>query len=274
LLCPVFAAEPLRVFVSVAPIKTFVEKVGGAHVVVTTLVRPGESPQTFDPSPQQIAALARAQLYVRVNVPFEQVWMPRIRAANPRMVVLDATADIEPRALSAHEGHGDHPHELDPHVWTSPLLARDIARSIRDQLIALDPANADDFKRAYAAFADELVALDRDIRQWLAPLRSRRFMVYHPAWGYFADTYELTQVPIEQAGKEPGAQSLVALIRQARRDKVQVVFVQPQFDRRLAGRVAAAIGGRVVAVDPLAADYIANLRRVAQQFVLAMQESG
>jgi zinc transport system substrate-binding protein len=96
-------------------------------------------------------------------------------------------------------------------------------------------------------------------------------MVFHPAWGYFADTYGLTQVPIEREGKEPGARALAALIDQAKREKTQVVFVQPQFDKRSAVQVAQAIGGAVVAVDPLAPDYIDNLRRVGREFSQALQ---
>ena len=96
------------------------------------------------------------------------------------------------------------------------------------------------------------------------PLRSRRFMVFHPAWGYFADTYGLTQIAIEQEGKEPGARALTALIEQARAKQVRVIFVQPQFNRKTAQRLAAAIGGRVEPIDPLAENYIDNLRRVAR----------
>jgi zinc transport system substrate-binding protein len=110
---------------------------------------------------------------------------------------------------------------------------------------------------------------DRDLHALLDPLPNRKFMVFHPAWGYFADTYGLTQVPIEREGKEPGARALAALIDQAKRDGIKVVFVQPQFDgaRR---QVAQAIGGVVVAVDPLAADYVDNLRRVGREFAGAL----
>jgi len=89
--------------------------------------------------------------------------------------------------------------------------------------------------------------------------------VFHPAWGYFADTYGLIQIPIEKEGKEPGARALTLLIGQARREHVKVIFVQPQFDRKSATQVARAIGGRVVAIDPLAPDYMNNLRGVARQ---------
>lgn len=103
-------------------------------------------------------------------------------------------------------------------------------------------------------------------------LPNRSFLVFHPAWGYFADTYGLIQVPIEKEGKEPGARALVALIEQAKREDVKAIFVQPQFSATSAEQVARAIGGRVVPIDPLSPDYADNLRAVARQIAEAAQE--
>jgi zinc transport system substrate-binding protein len=286
-------ASPLQVMVSVLPIKTFVERVGGDHVQVSSLVQPGYSPATYDPTPQQIAALSEASLYVRVGVPFERAWMARIRAANPTMRILDLRKGIALRQLEEHthadgepdhhepdhhepdhqeHGHQEHGHqEQDPHIWTSPKLAIHMVGAIRDELSALDPTHRADYARNSAAYIERLRQLDRQIHALLDPLKQRRFMVFHPAWGYFADTYGLTQVAIEQDGKQPGARALVALIDQARHQKIHVIFVQPQFDRRQAARIASAIDGRVIAADPLAADYVRNLQRVAREFAGALQ---
>jgi zinc transport system substrate-binding protein len=270
-------AEPLRVFASVVPIQTFVEKIGGEHVDARAMVRPGFSPHTYEPTPQQISALAGAVLYVRTGVPFEDAWMERIRAANPGMEVLDAREGISLRALGARADVADgraaahHAHEQDPHVWTSPPLVRHMVGAIRDKLSELDPTHAAELARNHDAFVAELDALDAELQALLDPLPNRRFLVFHPAWGYFADTYGLTQVPIEREGKEPGARSLAALIDQAKREGIKVVFVQPQFDKRSATQVARAIGGVVVAVDPLAADYVANLRHVGRELARALQ---
>jgi zinc transport system substrate-binding protein len=265
------AAPPLRVFVSVLPLQTFVEKVGGRHVEVFTLVGPGHNPATYGPTPRQISALAHARLYVRTGVAFEDAWMPRIRAANPDMSVLDARENIDipavPRAAHAHDGdsNGDHSSDSpDPHIWTSPLLVKKIALNIRNRLIELDPANRSAYLGNYESFATELDALDVEIRKRLEDIPNRRFMVFHPAWSYFAAAYGLKQVAIEREGKQPGARALTELIRQAEREKVKVIFVQPQFDTKSARQVARAIDGRVVAIDPLAPDYANNLRAVAR----------
>ena len=289
------ATEPLRVFASVIPIQAFVEKIGGEHVDARVMVRPGFNPHTYDPTPKQIAALAGAALYVRTGVPFEKAWMERIQSANPTMPVLDARDGIALREMDAHDhdDHGqdakhqaktshDHGHdahesdhhghaEQDPHVWVSPPLVRHMIGRIRDKLSELAPAHAETFARNHDAFAAELEALDRELRTQLDPLTNRQFLVFHPAWGYFADSYRLTQVSIEREGKEPGARGLAALIEQAKKDQIRVVFVQPQFDQRQAHQVAQAIDGGVIAVDPLAANYVDNLRHVGQQFAAALQ---
>ncbi len=257
-------AAALRVFVSVPPQQTFVEKIGGDHVEVAAMVRPGFNPATYEPSPRQISALADTSLYVRIGVPFEKVWMERIRSANPEMRMLDARDGID---LRAHPGEPDH----DPHVWTSPPLVRVMAANIRDALIELDPANHQDYARNHDAFAAELDELDREIRALLQGVTHRTFMVFHPAWGYFADAYGLTEIAIEHEGKEPGARTLTALIERARRENIKVVFAQPQFDQKLAAEVARAIGGRVVLIDPLSPDYVDSLRGAAREMAGALR---
>jgi len=276
-------SEPLRVFASVLPIKTFVEKVGGEHVEVRAMVRPGFNPHTYDPTPQQISALAKTALYVRTGVPFEKSWMVRIHSANPKMQVLDARTGITLREMKAH-GHDEHGHESehqdhededkhdqDPHVWTSPMLVKHMLGNIRDKLSELDPAHAADYARNHDIFLAELEVLDNEIDALLEPLSNRKFMVFHPAWGYFADRYHLTQVPIEYQGKEAGARRIAELIEHAKHEQIRVIFVQPQFDRRSARQVAEAINGRVIAVDPLAANYVDNLRRVGQEFAQVLK---
>jgi zinc transport system substrate-binding protein len=261
--------------VSVVPLKTFVEKVGAPHARADVMVRPGYSPATYEPTPQQIAALAQTRLYMRIGVPFEAAWMHRLISANPEMEILDARQGIAPKPIAAHrhapdgaphDGQpvADHNHQQDPHVWTDPNMVIRIAGTIRDVLIRQDPQHADDYRRNHDRFVAELSALDDEIRDRLATLKQRKFMVYHPAWGYFAAAYDLRQVPIEKEGKAVGAQSLGRLIQQARREGIRVIFVQPQFSQQSAQQLAREIPALVTVIDPLAADYTDNLRRVSR----------
>ncbi len=173
-------------------------------------------------------------------------------------------------AGDAEEDH--HRHKgLDPHVWLSPPLVRIQARHILEALEAEDPANAEAYRRNHDAFAAELDALHADLDALFADHRGTAFMVYHPAWGYFADTYGLRQIPVELEGKAPKPARLQEVITHAREEGIRVIFVQPQFSRKSAETVAKAIGGQVVFADPLAADWSDNMRRQAERFRSALR---
>lgn len=292
-------AEPVSVVVSVIPQKTFVEAIGGDRVKVMAMVAPGASPATYEPKARQMAELAGADVYFSIGVPFERAWLARFRGAAPEMKVVDSAESFRRMAMAAHDhGHDDHGHEdhghegheheghghedhghddhageiLDPHVWLSPTLVRLQAQVIRDTLIDLDPDHAADYHAGYRAFAAQVNEVDQAVLAALEGVARRRFMVFHPSWGYFARDYGLTQVPIEAEGKEPGPRALADLIARAKAEGIGAVFIQPQFSRSSAEAIAEAIGGRVVVADPLAADWAANLKQVAQTFATVLKE--
>jgi len=263
--------------VSILPQAYFVERVGGGDVDVSVMVHPGASPATYEPTPGQMEQLAGADIYFRIGAPFENVWMDKIMAAHPDLTVVDTRRGITLRTMEAgrqegseHEGHRGKSGK-DPHIWMNPRLAKVQARTICDALSEADAGHRADYESNLAAFQTELDALDSYVRDRLARLSARRFMVFHPAFGYFADAYDLQQVPIEVEGKEPGARALAALIERAREEGIKVIFVQAQFGRRSAEAVAEAIGGSVLAVDPLARDYVQNMKKMADAFAEAMR---
>lgn len=259
-----YAAEPLPVFVSILPQKYFVERIGDDWVQVSVMVGAGRSPETYEPTPQQVARLAQAKIYFRIGMPLEDAWLKPMGSANPTLRVVDFRADIPllpavdtPSAIADKHGAAD------PHIWTSPPLAKIMAAQIYTALAAVDPVHQAEFEENYQVFIQDLERLDRYIRKILAGITHRRFLVFHPAWRYFADTYGLTEIAIEQAGKEPGAKALAMLIEQAQREDIQAIFVQKQFSRANAELIARAIGAKIITLDPLAEDYINNLRQVA-----------
>jgi zinc transport system substrate-binding protein len=277
LLSPPASADRLQVFVSILPQQILVERIGGEHVAVSLMVGSGRSPETYEPTPRQMAEVTTARLYYRIGVPFEQVWLPRIREVNPALDLLDARDGIELREMEPEDGHHHdaapgHAHEgnRDPHIWLSPPLIKIMAGRLRDRLIELDPAHRADYAANCTRFLVDLERLDGAIRTRLQGVTRRDFMVFHPSWGYFADAYGLRQIPIESGGKEPGARTLARLIREAKEKGIRVIFIQRQFSQRQALSLADAIGGTVAVIDPLAPDYPDNLLRVAD----AIAEAG
>lgn len=263
----------IPVFVSVLPQKYLADRIGGERVEISVMVGPGRSPATYEPTPKQMARLSAARIYFRIGVPFESVWMEKIAAANPSMIVVNTGEGVSSRGPDegVQGGGGDHRRVTDPHVWASPLLAGRIARSMKDALVAADPEYREEYEAGYELLAADLARLDGEIRDILGRARHRTFIVFHPSWGYFAEAYELEQIAIERGGSDPGARHLAEVIETARREGIGAVFVQKQFSSRSAAAVAKAIGGRVVTVDPLAEDYIVNLRSVAELFAGEMR---
>ena len=257
--------EPIA-FVSIGPQRYLVQSIAGSRFRVEVLVQPGQDPHTFEPTPKQMTQLSRGKLYFSIGVAFEQSLIPRIRSSNPQLKIIDTQAGIELREIEAgdHEGEDHDEHGLDPHTWLSPVLAKRQARTIRDALIEADPGGRGVYEAGYQSLAAELDSLNEEIAAALASYRGREIFVYHPAYGYFTDEYGLEQVAVETGGSEPSAQQLARLIERARQRHVRIIFVQPQFSRTGAGAVAEAIGGVVVPLDPLAEDYVENVREMAR----------
>jgi zinc transport system substrate-binding protein len=266
----------IRIAVSVPPQAYFVERIGGDHVQVDVMIPPGYSHVDYPLTPRQVAALSRARLYVAVGHPafeFERIQLAPILKDLHGLRVVDMSRGMR---LIAGEGEGSededgHGHaEGDPHVWVAPDTVAVAGRNIAAALEEIDPAHAPEYRANLARFEAEVAALDREIRARLAGARGDGFMVYHPTWGYFAREYGLRQVAIEAEGKEPSAQRLIQLIGQARREKVQVVFVQAGFPRKSAQVIAEAVGGRVLVADPQDPDWLGNLRRVSRELQEAL----
>ncbi len=265
--------DTLRITVSILPQKYFVERIGGQHVTVGVMVQPGASPATYEPKPEQLRALSDADAYVSIGVPFEKAWLERIASANPDVLMVDTTRDIERVPVGAHHHHGEeersHEGETenpDPHIWLSPELVKVQAQTIYEALVKLDPAHKETYKANLDTFVADIDALDADIRQTLQGVENRQFMVFHPSWGYFARDYELEMIPIEVGGQEPSAAELAALITEAKEKGIRVIFAQPEFSTRAAETIAQEIGGEVLLVSPLAPDWLDNLRQVAETF--------
>lgn len=285
-------AGKLQVAVGVAPVEYFARKVGGELVQTTVLVPAGADAHTYEPKPSQMRAISAAALYISTGLEFEEAWEGRLKGANKKLLFVHTDDGLKKLPMpEGHEDHhgkdahkhgkkaeakGGHAHdedEMDPHIWVSPANARHMAAKIAEAFSKADPANAKAYAANLAAFQKEIDALDGELKKLFAavPAANRSFLVFHPAWGYFARDYGLTQMAIEFEGKEPSPKRLAAIVSQAKAKGAKAVFVQPQMSQRTAGTVAQAVGAKLVVADPLAPDWDANLRKVAKGFREALQ---
>ena len=274
-------AQKVEVVVSIVPLADFVENVGGDMVDVSIMVPSGASPHTYAPTPSQLTTLSRADMYVKVGsgVGFEIAHMDAIEDASSDMLIVDSSKNIELIDMvehhhegEEHDHEGDHDHGAkDPHIWLSPVNAKIMVENICDGLIQVDPENEALYIQNRDDYLAKLDQLDTDIEEGLSEITNRHFIVFHPAWGYFAHEYELEQIPIEVEGKEPSAQELADLIEEAGEHSIKVIFASPQFSVKSAQTIADQVDGSVVFINPLAREYINNLHMVLGEMVQAME---
>lgn len=288
---PALAKVP--VFVSIVPQKYFVQQIGKDLVDIQVMVLPGANPHIYEPKPQQMAAVSKASLYFSIGVPFEKFWLPKIVATHPDLRVVPTDLGIKKLPMQPHRHSDEEEHPTtaanekavphsededhsesgipDPHIWTSPPLVALQAQTILTALQEVDPEHRAAYAANYEAFIADINALDTDLRRAFAGREGLQFMVLHPAWGYFAQTYGLEQVSVEIEGKDPKPAQLQKLINHARARGIKVVFVQPQFSTKSAELIAREIGGQIVFADPLAEDWFGNMREIAQKFQAALR---
>ena len=271
-----FAKAPINVHVSILPQKYFVERIGGNLVKVNVLVKPGKSPATFSPSPDQIKKLAASKVYFRIGVPFENSILDKIKSIAGLQIV-DTRQDIALRVMKGHHHHDDeksHDQKIgnDPHIWMNPLLVKTQAHTIFKALARIEPDKEDTYEKNYILFAKDLDKLDHRLKTALKNIEGENLFVFHPSFGYFSDAYNLKQIAVESMGKAPKGKALSFIIKSAKKQKARVIFAQPQFDRNTAQKIASAINGVVVFIDPLAYDYISNMEKIAHTITRTLKK--
>ena len=249
---------PVRVVVSVPPLEWFVRELGGEAVAVTVMVPPGASPALYDPTFAKMRAVSEADLYVAVGhprFPFERAWLDEITSGQPDL-----------RLVRSGAGCVESP--TDPHLWLSPRCAREIADSVAGALAELRPEDADAVAGRHQAVRRRIDEVDGELERALAPHGGRRFLVFHPALGYLARAYDLEQMAIERGASEPSPSEVAAIVREARREGIRHVLVQPQFSSEAARLVAGQLlGGELLTVDPLGRDWPAMMRGIGTTLV-------
>lgn len=272
------AALPV-VAVSILPQAEFVEKIAGDRVKALVLVGPGASPHSYEPSPRQMSDLSRAAAWFGIGVEFERALLPKVKSLYPKMRIVDTSAKVVFRNLEAHDdaeatapGHVDEQGGPDPHIWLGHEAVKIQLTAILEGLKALMPAFASEFTANHTAYVKEIDSVFAQLSTRLAPLRGKTIFVYHPSFGYFLDNFGIQQKAVEVGGKEPTQKTLALLIQQAKAAGARLIFVQKQFSPTAANTVAAAIGGRVVQIDPLARQWLANIRVMGEALASAMEK--
>ncbi|MEV0917924.1 metal ABC transporter substrate-binding protein [Streptomyces sp. NPDC049967] len=252
------SGDKLNVVASFYPMQFLAERIGGGHVSVSTLTKPGVEPHDLELSPRQIGGLSDADyiLYLKGIQP----------AVDDAIKLSESKHTVDAASLTTLEDHGaevggeEHAHEhegeeagADPHIWLDPVKYAEVAKGVGKSLEKTDPDHAADYRKNTDTLVKELGALDTGYEKGLANTATKTFITTHSAFGYLAERYGLTQEGI--AGIDPEAEPsparISALHSIAEKKKVTTVFFETLASDKTAKTVARDTGLRTDVLDPL-----------------------
>lgn len=291
----------VNVTTSILPTKFFVEKIAGDDAKISTMVVDGANPHTYEPRPAQMKELENSEIYFGVGgTEFDNVWVEKFKKQYPKIKFVDTASGIEKMKNHDHDEdhddhdeheHGDHDHhakhhehgddddhkkhhhhgKFDPHVWMDPVLAKTQAQNILNALKEKYPADAAKFDENFAKFVKELDELDAYAKEKLGALNGGKFLIYHPALGYFAHRYNLEELSVEIEGKEPKPAELKELIDTAKEEKIKTIFIAKGFPTKAAQTIAKETGANVVKIDILSEQWDKSMREIIDEIAKSMK---
>jgi zinc transport system substrate-binding protein len=243
------AGGKLDVVAGFYPFAYLAERIGGDHVAVTNLTRPGAEPHDLELTPSQVAAVANADLAI-----YEKSLQPAVDSAveqNKPKAALDTTK-VVPLEHHGDLGEGD-PHAADPHVWLDPVDYARIADAVAEALEKADPGHAADYQANVAALDAQLTDLDLAFKKGLASCARKDIVTSHAAFGYLAERYGLTQVPIAglSPDDEPSAAHLGKIEDLIKTEGVTTVFFETLASPKTAQSLARDTGTKAAVLDPI-----------------------
>lgn len=239
--------------VTIVPEHTFVKEVCGDLVQIVTLIAPGYSPESYEPAPSEIERFSKADLYFTIGVAVEDISILPSVKKDIKVISLqnEVSAVYADRMFSANS--------RDPHIWLSPKRVKVMIAAISREVCILDPENADIYKKNAENYIKRLDELDEYIINVIRQMENKKFIAFHPAFGYFAEDYGLTMYALQQEGKDAAPRHLQEMVDLSKKEGIKAIFYQEEIDSRQAKAFAEEIGGKTVKLAPLSADYIDNL---------------
>ena len=272
--CNSLTEDTPTISVTIEPQRYFVEKIAGDNFKINTIVPAGTSPETYDPTPSQMVALGKSILYFKVGyLGFENAWGKTLEENNTNVDVINTSNEIvliegdenliEVDELLLH--HDGHNHQgVDPHIWSSPKSALVMAENMLNALVKADVENQKLYRDNFMELKAEIIETDKEISSLLENAPVKSFIIYHPALGYFARDYNLTQYSIEFEGKSPSPQQLKQMIDFAHEQGIKTIFVQKGFDTKNAESLAKEVGASIHSIDPLSYHWKEELIKIAE----------
>jgi zinc transport system substrate-binding protein len=249
--------------VTIEPQRFFADRLVDTLFSVTSMVASGINPETYDPTPTQIAQLGHSKAYFCIGpIGFEDAWLDNLKKNNPGLPFFDNSRGVD-WIVSEEKDEHKHSHP-DPHIWTSPKEAAIIVRNMYKSLSEIDPDNKPLYKKNAESLLNEIDETAKTIQSYLDKSTQKAFIIYHPALTYFARDYGLTQYAMELDGKEPAPEQLKKLIDLAKEKKINTIFIQQEFDQKNAELMSRETGCRLITINPLSYNWSEEIIRIAK----------
>lgn len=238
-------AQPAKskVVTTFLPIYLFTKAVTGDVADVEILVPPGTEVHEYQATPENVKAIATANVLVKNGLGLEEFLEDTVKnAQNYKLTEIDASKDIKPlneispvEKTAKDEDDRDHEHRKgNPHVWLDPVLAKQQVTNIRDGLIAADPGNKTTYEANAAAYIKELESLNSEFQQTLQQAPSCTFVTFHDAFPYLAKRYNLKQVAVVEIPEDQLSPTDVQnAVNAVKKYKVKALFSEPGVDNKL-----------------------------------------
>ena len=231
----------VKIVASTTQLADFARVIGGEHVAIVSLAKPGLDPHEFQESPADMEALRNADLVTRNGVGLDAWLDPLLKSSDSRAAVIDTSTGI---ALRTDSGQND------PHVWANPKNAQIMVAAIANKLVDIDPKHATDYQAAFASYKTQLNQLDADITAQFASLTTKKFVTTHDSLGYFIDHFGLEYVgsviPSFDTNSEVTAQQINELVTSVKRSGVRAIFTESSLPAKAAKALADQAHVRVV----------------------------
>lgn len=259
-------AEPLSVYTTVYPLQYFAERIGGEHVAVQSIYPAGANEHTFEPTQKDMMALADADYFFYIGLGLEGfVENAKKTLANEDVKLIAAAKGVTEEQLhistghthaeaiveEAHDEHEEHDEheghnhdEHDAHVWLSPVISKDLALAIKNELAVALPEHDAVFTENYNALVTELDTLHTEFTEMAEQVPAKTFFVSHAAFGYIAGHYGLTQVPVAglNSQSEPSQKELTAIVDLAKKEDIDYIFFEQNVSSNLASVIQKEVG--------------------------------
>ncbi|MBW4478221.1 MAG: metal ABC transporter substrate-binding protein [Tolypothrix brevis GSE-NOS-MK-07-07A] len=228
-----------KIVTTFLPMYIFTKAVTGDAADVEILVPPGTEVHEYQATPNNVKAIATANVLVKNGLGLEEFLENTVKnAQNPKLAQIDASKNIKPlNQISPVEktAKEEHKHaEGNPHVWLDPVLAKQQVINIRDGLIVADPANKATYEANAANYIKQLESLNNEFEQTLKKTPNCTFVTFHDAYPYLAQRYKLKQLAVVEIPEDQLTPVDVKnAVNAVKKYKIKALFSEPGVDNKL-----------------------------------------